>query len=415
MLGRVYGFRNESAKTFGISVANQMDENLVTVYQLLGTSSPPLTPDEFEDILKSDLSDLAWWPYGIEYTILDSLTTPYFNHFRAEDIVSHLPWQLLDLQGTHNTLYVHATTCFESALDCWGYEKMLLAKLPADTNANILIIGAGVSGLLFALKLKKAGYKNIDILESTERYGGKTHTIKQDGPYPPNSQQPTYCELGTCYMSPAYNEMIKDLNEYHEGNEQISFSENVNRGIVTTGQLPENFQAPLVMNYGKYVLQKAEAELGYTPGFIDDKLTQASLLYEFAKYIMLHYKYFGGQFPMPSEPPKEFISQYGSKTFIEYLRDNDLRVMIGMLQYGYEVQGYGTLDKIPAFYGLVWITPPIIIAIIMDTIFPTKYQIPVVTAWSKGWGDIWDQIVTKEGLKSCITFNANITSIERNN
>jgi hypothetical protein len=157
MLGRVYGFRNESAKTFGISVANQMDENLVTVYQLLGTSSPPLTPDEFEDILKSDLSDLAWWPYGIEYTILDSLTTPYFNHFRAEDIVSHLPWQLLDLQGTHNTLYVHATTCFESALDCWGYEKMLLAKLPADTNANILIIGAGVSGLLFALKLKKAG------------------------------------------------------------------------------------------------------------------------------------------------------------------------------------------------------------------------------------------------------------------
>ena len=106
-----------------------------------------------------------------------------------------------------------------------------------------------------------------------------------DGPYPAGSNEPTYCELGTCYMSPAYDPMINDLKEYLQGNEQIAFGDNVNRGIVTKDQLPSSFNAPLVMDSSKYYLRKAEAELNLKPGYFDDKEAQAYLLDNAARNI----------------------------------------------------------------------------------------------------------------------------------
>ena len=417
MAGSVYGFRNESAKRFGLKVSNTMTENLVTVYQLLGPSANPYTPAQFAAILAKELPTLNWWPFGAKYTIIDSVTTPYFDHFSQTNLIAGSPWNLLKLQGKNKTLYVHGFTCFESVLDCWGYENMLLSDstitkqaLPANKAAPIAIIGAGVSGLLFAVKLKRLGYSNIDLLESTDRYGGKTHTIKMNGPYPPGQNLPTYCELGTCYMSPAYTPMIEDLSKYLVGNSQISFGTGDDgfRAIVTKDQLPPNFKAPPVMANSEYVLRKAEAELGLTPGFFDDKEAQLDLLIALGKYVALHLYIFGEQAPMPSSPPEDFLKQHASKTFMEFLRYHKLEAIIGILQYGYEVQGYGPLKNIPAYYGLVWITPPIVEAIIKDAF---GYTIPIVTAWSKGWGDLWSQIVTKENLK--IILNAKINSIKR--
>lgn len=418
MQGSVYGFRNESAKRFGLRFSNTMTENLVTVYQLQGPSAYPYTPDQFAEILASELPTLDWWPFGTNYTVVESLTTPYFDHYSQENLQAQLPWNLLDLQGQNKTLYVHASTCFESALDCWGYANMLLADgsaarkaLPANKAARIAILGAGVSGLLFSVKLKNLGYTNIELLESTDRYGGKTHTIKRDGPYPPGYFEPTYCELGTCYMSPAYDPMVADLQKYLVGNNRITFGQGNDgfRAIVTRDQLPPDFKAPLVMGYNEYCLRKAEAELGLTPGWFDDKETKADLLIELGKYIVLHKWIFGDGFPMPSTPPQEFLKEHSSKTFIEFLRYHKMDCLIGILQYGYEVQGYGTLSTIPAFYGLIWITPAIIETIIKDGLGGNT---PIVTAWSKGWGDVWDQIVSKENLK--ILFNVKLLSIERN-
>jgi hypothetical protein len=414
MQGSVIGFRNESAKKFGLDASNKMKENLVTVYQLLGPETNPYTPQQFTSILEKELPTLDWWPFGTQYKIKEMVTTPYFDHYSQPDLKQGWPWMFLSRQGLHQTLYVHASTCFESALDCWGYENILLENkssrqaLPGNKLARIAIIGAGVSGLLFAVKLKRLGYTNINILESTDRYGGKTHTIKMDGPYPAGSNEPTYCELGTCYMSPAYDPMINDLKEYLQGNEQIAFGDNVNRGIVTKDQLPSSFNAPLVMDSSKYYLRKAEAELNLKPGYFDDKEAQAYLLEALAKYIAIHFMIFEGASPMPSSPPKSFLDEHSSKTFVEFLRYHNLEAIIGILQYGYEVQGYGTLTTIPAFYGLVWITPPIIEAMIEDAF---GGETPIVTAWSKGWGDLWTQIVTKEKLD--ITYNVTINAIKR--
>lgn len=110
----------------------------------------------------------------------------------------------------------------------------------------------------------------------------------------------------------------------------------------------------------------------------------------------------------PTTPPQSFLDAHADKSFLDFLRYHNLEGIIGILQYGYEVQGYGTLATIPAFYGLVWITPPIIRAMIKDS-FGGKTSI--VTAWSKGWGDLWKQIHTMENLN--IIEKVTINSINR--
>jgi hypothetical protein len=414
MDGSVYAYRNESAKKFGLKTANGMAENLVAVYQL--AQSPTMTPDQFQTLLLNQLKDSYWWPFGQNFEILNTVTTPYFDRFEASSLEKGLPWEILQRQGQRHTLLVHASACFESALHCWTYANLLdsvpAAKqaLPKSLSSPIVILGAGVSGILFAAKLKWMGYTNIDILESTDRYGGKTHTIIEDGPYPPNSHEPTVCELGTCYLSPAYYPMVTFLQQHGvlKGNDQIDFTQGDPsfRGIVTAGELPPDFNAPAIMDYNQYMILKAESELGWSDSEENRFFVQFEIAFALAKYAVLHIEYMGWDMPMPSAPPPASLL---TQTFYEFLSANGLLTLVGVLQYGYEVQGYGPLKDIPAYYGLAWITPAVTWTILFDAL--KLRNTPVVTAWTKGWGNVWQQIV--DTLKLNITYSAQTTTITR--
>lgn len=43
-------------------------------------------------------------------------------------------------------------------------------------NANIVIIGCGISGIAAARRLFEAGFQHVRILEATERSGGRIKT-----------------------------------------------------------------------------------------------------------------------------------------------------------------------------------------------------------------------------------------------
>lgn len=416
MDGSVYAFRNESAKQFGYDVAKGMTHNLVTVYQLVGETPTSVTTDFFDQILEQQLSESDWWPFSGEYEVLRKVITPYFDHFSNEDLKKGLPWEILNLQGHKNTLYVHGFTCFESVLHCWDYPKLMLEvdgaekALPKDLNAPIVILGAGVSGLLFAVRLKRLGYKNIEILESTDRYRGKTHTFIEDGPYPSGSTEKTVCELGTCYLSPAYYHMIEELKEYLDGNEQIDFANNEGsqgsqdnfRGIVTKGAFP--MPVPPIIPYPEYIIRKAIVLLN-DPQYTNKESVMTRIAFDLVKYCILHWEIMGAQKPMPPKPPMALLE----KTFYQFLADNQMLSLVGMMEYIYSVQGYGVMKDIPAYYGLIWITPIVIQSILFDNFSPEN--VPVVTAWKKGWGDFWKQIVEKEELS--ITYLADIKSIKR--
>jgi len=416
--GSVYGYRNESAKQFGLETANKMTRNLVTVYQLLGPTPCPWSPAKFEEVLRSQLKISDWWPYGQDFEIRTSVTTPYFDHFESSSLRSGLPWTLLDRQGQRQTLIVHASMCFESVLHCWSYANLMLEvvdgarrALPKRCDAPIVILGAGVSGLLFAARLKGMGYTNVDILETTDRFGGKTHTIVEDRPCPPGTDLKTVCELGTCYLSPAYVPMVKDLQRFLGGNQQIDFTKGDKdfRSIVTAGEFSPGFNVKPIIPYAEYVVLKAEDLAGWEDSWLNQVLIKTGIAWDLAKYSLIHLEYMGFWLPMPPQAPEAFQQALGTQTFMEFLEAHDLLSLVSILQYGYEVQGYGPLKQISAYYGLVWVTPAITWTILMDSL--GLQDEPVVTAWTKGWGDLWEQVVEKLSLN--ITYLAHTTSITR--
>jgi len=55
----------------------------------------------------------------------------------------------------------------------------------------------------------------------------------------------------------------------------------------------------------------------------------------------------------------ELQEALGDQAFYEFLESHQLLSLVGLLQYGYEVQGYGGLTNIPAYYGLDPFKPPL--------------------------------------------------------
>lgn len=449
MSGQVAGFRNESAKQFSLETANAMSENLVTVYQIQGPEQTPWPQAKFLDVLRKSLDKKnpnrpEWWPYdSFEICERDgkpiTLTTPYFDHFQNAELVRQLPWKYLGIQGTGHTLYVHASTCFKSVLQCWQYGGMLLDRqselgisLPAHKDARIAILGAGPSGLMFAHRLRDLEYTNIQIYEKTDRIGGKTHTVMMDEPTPPGTHEQTACELGTCYLSPAYDGMVDELHDYFDGNPRQGFYLTAShhdpkgksfRGMATKGQFDGIPDLPPVIGYNEYILMRGyyEANQPFPPnkdwlaGF-DAKTVEEEITWAMFMYMAWVYTSVGKNMPMPTKPPKQLLdANYSS--FYDFLKKSDLLILTGMLEYAYSVQGYGPLKEIPAYYGMIWISFPLVSTLLedeMESMFGIKTEAGV-TVLLKGWLDVWKRMakdLQKDG-KVTITKNAEVKHIER--
>jgi len=149
--------------------------------------------------------------------------------------------------------------------------------------------------------------------------------------------------------------MVQALAAYTAANARIAVAHGSARGIVV-GTAPNE----TVMDFADYGLMCAAQSLGVTWPLTDKGLLEvyAALARAAADYVIMRTEIFGSvDRIMPATQPAN--NPYGvfTKTFAQYLDDNDMGVLKGYLMYAYQVQGYGALDKIPAYYGLVWITP----------------------------------------------------------
>lgn len=433
MRGDVCGFRNESAKQYSLAGANKLSENHLVVYQYWSPDSdtPQPTQEELLERLHRQLRgplQLPWWPYGPNYTVRDILHTDYFHQFDKDGLEAKLPWKLLGIQGANRTVYVSASTCFESVLQSWQYQDLLLPPkgprpswLPDAKEASIVIVGAGVSGLLFANRLRDRGYTGVTLLErDPEHIGGKTHTV--DVPTPGRSE-PTVCELGTCYMSPAYNDLVYQyLSPFTIGNKAKGFEVRPGkagnfRGMVTTGTIYNQEGDPWpahVVAYDEYIVlsyQMWNAEK-LDPSKSTSKVVLDLIGVLLADYAVVAEEAIGNQLPMPTQPPKDLEEL--TDAYQNWLSDPNrlvpLKGLIGLLEYAYSVQGYGPLTDIPAYYGLVWISPSLALLLDVEAYFGD----PLVTYWTKGWGDVWKQMADTLFKTTQIERGVTITSIDRN-
>ena len=260
-------------------------------------------------------------------------------------------------------------------------ETNAVKSLPSDKGALIVIIGAGVSGLLFAHELHKLQYTNVLLLEKSNRYGGKTVslTVPDGGPSRPLGR--TICELGTCYMSPAYDDMVQALAAFTVGNVRFDCAPGAERGMVDGTQ---------VLSFEDYAFKLAKDWLSAHGRRSDDYHVYKALAAAAVLYAGFRYEIFGSlDGSMPKTQPTGNPFGIFTTSFEKFLDDYDMGVLKGFMLYAYEVQGYGALAQIRAYYGLLWITPDI-----AYPIGPTKG----VTAWKKGWENVWEQMVSRLDL-----------------
>lgn len=473
--GSVYGYRSETRKELIYKVSQSrvpsfdqlfrdVEFEFITIYQFLDpTKNGAKSKDELSDMLDKQMNDSAtkkWFPYNwSDAEILTSFHTKYFDHFQLKALKTNPNnWDILDIQGKNNTIYVHASTAFESVLHIYWYIEQLVVShqsiLPRDKDCKVAIIGGGPSGLLMARKLVQMGYTDITILESkennsggappelTERYAGKTRTFLFDQTSVSKDKIPA--ELGTCYLSPAYDNMIDDFKRTGllKGQDRVRFDQvdglPVLREIViddqfssdgpimnliqkgTPGQeLLDKSIAPQKLT-GRQLPQAIDATAYYTlKGFeayyegkdldsVVDKFKKFDLVLAktIVKYVLFHVKNFGTN--RPFAPDRKRVNPDLFRLNIpQFLEKYNFKALLGTLQYGYSVQGYGSTapdSTMPAFYLLMWVTPGILIVHLEDQILekvkelipkhlaPIIHEKPVVTAFTKGWGTVWDTL-----------------------
>jgi hypothetical protein len=105
-------------------------------------------------------------------------------------------------------------------------------------------------------------------------------------------------------------------------------------------------------------------------------------------------------------------------TFGDFLDKHGLGSLKSIFIYGYSVQGYGAIYKVPTYYGFVWITPAMMLARVKKLLMPPTPGTPeaargTVNIVTKGWLALWEKMVERD-LQGKIVYNAKITSIKRN-
>jgi len=272
-------------------------------------------------------------------------------------------------------------------------------------KAPIGIVGAGPAGLIMAVRLKRMGYTNIELIEANNRYGGKSVSLTKSTP-----SGDIVCELGTCYLSSDYDPFIKDFKEYIEA--QIPVPSTVDRDFVTDDPRLLREGIKKIDTFDNYAIAVGMEE-EHAPGW--KNLTRVEVLYDFYQYSLLHERIFKDQVPFPRYQPEEFKGAFGTQTFLEFLQANGFSSIIGILTYSYQAQGYGTLATIPAFYGLIWITPTLLhhmfIDAIGETLLGNSYTSHTINYMKDVWSSVWTNIMEKNKFR--VHYNAKISRIDR--
>ena len=275
--------------------------------------------------------------------------------------------------------------------------------IPMKKDSKIVIVGGGPGGVHFAYLLIKKGFKNVTLLEAEDQIGGKTLTI-----FMPNDNTPH--GMGAVYTSPIYFHILNPLirkynptNKYLDGDPKsrpesyFSMGEDVGR--------PDN-DVTHGLSMDKYALYKAAINTGLQEG---SPLAQTRFLRGALRYIRIHRRIFG-IYP-PGMPPKPLNWAKIDMTAYAFLQKYNLLVLEGLFRAFYEINGWGILEEVPAFYAL-WYLHPKTVRVFLSRQLTNR---PFLYIMKDGIQKIFQGIVdhhTKDGSLTVKT-NAKVTSVKR--
>ncbi len=240
------------------------------------------------------------------------------------------------------------------------------------------IIGAGPAGIYMAHLLSERGFRNIELLERRDRFGGMTHTVHADGvPH----------EMGTCYLHPGYHKVL-ELLKLLKMQAPVRPAASVGRNIFGDGG---------VQDMARWILG--------TSGF--PALRSATdFVVSIQRYNVLHRtlmkNYQAGQVPVCSG------SLELRQPFAKLLRAHGLEELLPLFLFAMSIQGYGDLETTPAYYGMLWLTPEFTTAAMRAAVDAKR---PLMMMLPQSWGEVWRRLVARHDLE--ISLGAEVTGIER--
>eukprot|EP01083_Nonionella_stella_P030193 82852_1 len=312
-------------------------------------------------------------------------------------------------------------------------ELIYTRKVSKFPGRKICIIGAGPAGIHMASLLIKQGYTSdqIVLLEKDDRCCGKSFT-RPDSDNPnysqygaPNTGVPNHYgghdvvhEMGTCYLHPEYHIISSLAKEYDPTNIEIPFCAGHVFGTKLNAKDAEIEFTDWVLNEIKGKV-KENGIPGIPTKYIDKipHMIAGGAAFEVAikQYTHIHEEICGKRMQtdqkvrrFPQKPNEEQMKRLNC-TFLEFLMKNKLEELIPCLLYSQSMQGYGILDRIPAFYGLLWTTPELLRT--TGNILRVAMDASNVIVLSKGYEHLWTQIVLKHKLQ--IKYNVEVTQIDR--
>lgn len=297
------------------------------------------------------------------------------------------------------------------------------SRLPHCRDARIVIIGAGPAGLHMAFQLKKRGYNEITILEKESRFGGKTVTVP-DGSLPEKVKaqgKEVVHELGTCYLSPGYfavhalcKELIDDYGVREDRFETVGPSCYTVRGS-DDSTVDKTFDEWINAEVGNIQLRGPLLRfLRLFRCLAPTSFNSAILARNMLQYIKLYDQFFGAfNYTMPLPLATECQDQL-NMNFKQFLEFNGLDALVPLIAYAHTAQGYGVIERTPAFWGLSWISPELLIGYTSAHLGCTFFgrMIDKKEMFVSGWITLWEELV-KIIDKRNIVFDAHVKQITR--
>jgi len=206
-------------------------------------------------------------------------------------------------------------------------------------STRIAIVGAGPAGVSIARLLSDRGFRNIALIESSNRVGGKSKRFEVDG-------EPH--EMGTCYVAgkyeciEAWGRMV-GLTEVPVNSEDMTVS--------SDKALLQNMTPPHYGRKNVWMADYAFRNYGISPQDFPSESAKAVRAY------FGHWSATMGQveYMFPSEQQVDFSAL--NQTFAEWLAERNLQILTAAFVFSMEGQGYGTPAQMPALYGLMWNHP----------------------------------------------------------
>ncbi|EIA09326.1 flavin monoamine oxidase family protein [Flavobacterium frigoris] len=136
-------------------------------------------------------------------------------------------------------------------------------------NKKIIILGAGLSGLLIAYRLQNKGF-NIEIIEARDRVGGRIHTLHSDT---------AQVEMGATWFNDIHVNFKKllselDLNYFEQFMEGTSYFEPFSAAAVQEIQIPKNSPSYRVSGGTSQLIETLKSKLATVPIHLNEIVSQ---------------------------------------------------------------------------------------------------------------------------------------------